>query len=82
MQADRFVRANKDLKGTKLEEALKEKDWDPSVKSMCTLPDVLAKMSENLDWTQDLGDAFLGQQNELLDTAQRDARQGATTPGI
>ena len=71
MQADRYVRANKDLKGTKLEEALKEKDWDPSVKSMCTLPDVLEKMSENLDWTQDLGDAFLGQQSELLDTAQR-----------
>ena len=38
---------------------------------MCTIPDVLAKMSENLDWTQDLGDAFLGQKNELLDTAQR-----------
>ena len=28
-------------------------------------------MSENLDWTQDLGDAFLAQKNDLMDTVQR-----------
>lgn len=70
VEADRFMRANPGLKEAALEAKLKEEDWDPSVKSMCTLPDVLAKMSENLDWTQDLGDAFLGQKSELLDTVQ------------
>jgi hypothetical protein len=71
VQADRFMRANPGLEGAALEAKLKDEDWDASVKSMCTLPDVLAKMSENLDWTQDLGDAFLGQKDELLDTVQR-----------
>jgi hypothetical protein len=69
--ADRFVRANPDLKEAKLDEALKDYDWDASVKSLCRLPEVLAKMSENLDWTQDLGDAVLGQKSELLDAVQR-----------
>lgn len=70
VEADRYMKKNPTLKDKALEEALKNEDWDPSVKSLCTLPDVLKKMSENLDWTQDLGDAFLGQKDELLDTVQ------------
>jgi len=60
VDADRWLKQNKSMQGSALESALKEKSWDPSVKGLCTLPDVVAKMSENLDWTQDLGDAFLG----------------------
>jgi hypothetical protein len=71
VEADRWLKQNKNLKGSSLEAALKDKDWDPAVKALCTLPDVLARMSENLDWTQDLGDAFLGQKTELMDSVQR-----------
>jgi hypothetical protein len=71
VEADRWKRERPDLKGDALEEALLEKDWDPSVESLTTLPDVLKQMSENLDWTQDLGDAFLAQKNELMDAVQR-----------
>ncbi len=71
VEADRWVKQNKSLKGSALDSALKDKSWDPSVKSLCTVPDVLAKMSENLDWTQDLGDAFLGQKTQLMDSVQR-----------
>lgn len=71
VQADRFVKQNPDLKDDALDAALKEQDWDPSVKSLCAFPDVLKQMSENLDWTQDMGDAFLAQKNELMDTVQR-----------
>ena len=71
VEADRFIQAHKDLKGTALETELKKYDWDASVKGLCTLPDVLHTMSENLDWTQDLGDAFLGQKTEIMDTVQR-----------
>ncbi len=71
VEADRFMKQNAGLKGTALDEKLKAEDWDATVKSLCTVPDVLAKMSENLDWTQDLGDAFLGQKTELMDTVQR-----------
>lgn len=41
------------------------------MKSLCGFPDVLKQMDENLDWTQDLGDAFLAQKTELMDTIQR-----------
>jgi len=71
VEAERFMRENPDLKGDALDQALLDKDWDPSVKSLCTLPDVLKQMSDNLDWTQDLGDAFLAQESELMDTVQR-----------
>lgn len=70
VEAERWLGKNPDLEGPALDEAMKGKDWDASVKSLCTLPEVLTKMSDNLDWTQDLGDAFLEQQDELLDTVQ------------
>ncbi|MFC1796887.1 DUF3300 domain-containing protein [Pseudomonadota bacterium] len=71
VEANRWISKQPELKGDALDEALKEEDWDPSVKSLTTLPSVLKQMSENLDWTQDLGDAFLAQQNDLMDTVQR-----------
>jgi Protein of unknown function (DUF3300) len=70
VEANRFMDKNPDLKGDALNEQLKGQDWDEAVKSICTFPDVLKKMSDNLDWTQDLGDAMLGQQTELLDAVQ------------
>jgi len=70
VEADRWLR-KQSLSGDALDEALKSRDWDASVKSLCTLPDVLSKMSENLDWTRDMGDAFLASQSELLDAVQR-----------
>jgi hypothetical protein len=71
VEADRFMKQNPDLKDDALNQALLDKDWDPSVKSLCALPDVLKSMSENLDWTQDMGDALLSQKAELMDTVQR-----------
>ena len=70
VEADRWLSKQPELKGDALDQALLEKDWDPSVKSLTTLPSVLTQMSDNLDWTQDLGDAFLAQQNDLMDTVQ------------
>lgn len=71
VEAHRWAQKNPSLKGKDLEEALKKQDWDASVKSLCGFPDVLKRLNENLDWTQDLGDAFLGQKTEILDTVQK-----------
>lgn len=71
VQAARFVKEKKDLKGEKLMAAAKDKDWDPSVKAMLGFPDVLAMMDEKLDWTTKLGDAFLSQQRDVMDSIQR-----------
>lgn len=71
IQADRWVRSNKDLKA---EDALKfaeNKDWDPSVKALVAFPDILKRMSEDVDWTQRLGDAFLNNEGDVMDAVQR-----------
>jgi hypothetical protein len=70
VQADRWAKQNASLKGDALTKALEAQDWDPSVKSLVNFPQVLTMMSEKLDWTQKLGDAFLADQKKVLDTVQ------------
>jgi len=71
VQADRWAKANRNLTGDQLNDALDNKDWDPSVKALVPFSQVLAMMSERLEWTQKLGDAFLDQENEVMDTVQK-----------
>ncbi len=71
VQAARFLREHKDLKGPQLDEALKDQTWDDSVKSLVSFPEVLSLMDGKLDWTQKLGDATIGQQKELMEAIQR-----------
>src|SRR6267378_7569854 len=70
VQANRFAKQNTSLKGDALTKALESQSWDPSVKSLVNFPQVLTMMSEKLDWTQKLGDAFLAQQKPVMDTIQ------------
>ena len=78
--AERWVKANATLKDKALEDALQKQTWDPSVKSLAVFPQVLTMMSEKIDWTQKLGDAFLAQQKEVMATVQ-ELRQKASAQG-
>jgi uncharacterized protein DUF3300 len=69
--ADRWVNANKSLQGDALKAALDQQNWDDSVKSLAATPDVLDMMNNKLDWTQQLGDAVLAQQPDVMDAIQR-----------
>jgi hypothetical protein len=71
VQAERFAKSNKGLKGDKLEAALSKQDWDASVKDLVSTPTVLAMMNDKLDWTEKLGDAVLAQQADVMDAVQR-----------
>ena len=71
VQAARFVKDNPKLKDDQLNDALKQHTWDDSVKSLVFFPQVLAMMNDKLDWLQKLGDAFLGQQQDLMAAVQR-----------
>ena len=71
VQADRWSKSNKTLKGDALTAALAKQSWDDSVKSLIQVPSVLDVMSEQLDWTQKLGDAVLAQQTDVMDAIQR-----------
>jgi len=70
VEADRWRERNPDLEGADLEQALGDQRWDPSVKALTNFPDLLKRMSDNLDWTQDLGDAVLAQEGEVMDAVQ------------
>ncbi len=70
VEADRWVQQNKDLQGDTLARALEEKSWDPSVKSLVNFPSLLSMMSRKLEVTAKLGDAFLTQEKEVMDTVQ------------
>src|SRR4051812_10454243 len=54
VMAERWVKANPKLKGKELEDALQKQPWDPSVKSLVVVPQVLTMMSEKIDWAQKL----------------------------
>src|SRR3989304_2353649 len=79
-EAARWSRTNPDLKGDQAVTAVEKKNWDPSVKSLVAFPQILMMMDEKLDWTERLGDAFLGQQTQVMDTVQY-LRQRAQAAG-
>src|SRR5262249_7635948 len=70
VEAARWSKSNPNVKDKALEDAMLKQTWDPSVKALTSVPQVLTMMNEKIDWTQKLGDAFLAQQEDLLKTAQ------------
>jgi hypothetical protein len=71
VEADRWARNNTRYKGDDAVSAVEDRDWDPSVKALVAFPDVLSRMSEDLDWTQQLGDAFLADEERVMDSIQK-----------
>ena len=68
--AARWSEKNPDLKGAALEDAMQKEPWDPSVKGLTSVPQVLAMMNDKLDWTQQLGEAFLAQPDDIQNAVQ------------
>jgi uncharacterized protein DUF3300 len=80
VEAARWSRANPNLRGDRAVNAVAQTHWDPSVKSLVAFPQIIQMMDEKLDWTERLGDAFLSQQPQLMDTVQN-LRQRAYAAG-
>ncbi len=68
--AARWVKANPKVTGKALEDALQKQSWDPSVKSLVAIQQALQMMNDRLDWTQQLGDAFLAQKEDVMAAIQ------------
>ena len=49
--------------------------WDPSVQALLPFPSVLDMMASDMNWTTDLGNAFLAQQQDVMDAVQRERRK-------
>ena len=71
IQAQQFVAKNQKLKGEELEKAVAKQNWDPSVQATAVLPDLLKRLAEDITWTTNLGNAFLAQQQDVMDAVQR-----------
>lgn len=71
VEAARWSRANPHLAGDDAVRAADGEDWDPSVKSLLAFPHLLQRMDEKLDWTRSLGDAFLAQEPQVMETVQQ-----------
>ncbi len=80
VEAARFVREHPGLTGSALDTALLGKGWDPSVLSLAAFPQVLDMMNERLEWTRQLGEAFLADQDRVMQTVQ-DLRRRADAAG-
>lgn len=80
IQLQQWLLQNKNLKDKALADAVKKQDWDPSIQAMAALPDVVKRLADDIKWTTDLGNAFLAQQNDVMDAVQR-MRQKAQGTG-
>jgi hypothetical protein len=65
-----WLRDNPGLRGEGAIRAAEGMQWDISVKSLLPFPHLLDTMESRFDWTQNLGNAFLGQQAQVMDTVQ------------
>jgi hypothetical protein len=45
--------------------------WDPSVQSLVAFPPVIAQMGAHPDWVRNVGDAFLAQPDDVMNSVQR-----------
>jgi uncharacterized membrane protein YgcG len=70
VEAARWSKEHPEVKGDAVAGAVQSQTWDPSVKSLVAFPTVLEKMNEKIDWTQKLGDAFLAQQKDVMQSVQ------------
>ena len=43
----------------------------PSIQAMAPLPDLVKRLADNIQWTTDLGNAFLAQESDVMDAVQR-----------
>ena len=59
------------LKDKALADAVAKQPWDPAVQSMAAFPDAVKRLAEDIQWTADLGNAFLAQQSDVMDAVQR-----------
>ncbi len=61
------------LRGEELANAITgdQLPWDPSVQALLPFPSVLEMMASDMNWTTDLGNAFLAQRQDVMDAVQR-----------
>jgi hypothetical protein len=71
MQLQQWLTKNPSLKDKALADAVAKQPWDPAVQSMAAVPEAVKRLADDIQWTTDLGNAFLDQQKDVMDACQR-----------
>jgi len=82
IQLQQWLTKNKNLKDKALTDAVAKQPWDPSVQSMAAVPDVVKRLADDVQWTTDLGNAFLDQQADVMDAVQRMRKKAQETGAL
>jgi hypothetical protein len=71
IQLSQWLAKHKELKDKALADEVAKQNWDPSIQSMAAVPEVVKRLADDIQWTTDLGNAFLDQQGDVMDACQR-----------
>jgi hypothetical protein len=71
MQLQQWLAKNPNLTDKALADAVAQQPWDPSIQSLAAIPALTKRLADDIQWTTDLGNAFLAQQSEVMDAVQR-----------
>ena len=71
IQLQQWLAKNPKLKDKALVDAVGKQPWDPAIQSMAAVPEVVKRLADDIQWTTQLGDAFLDQQSDVMDAVQR-----------
>jgi len=71
VQLQQWLAKHPKLKDKALADSVAKQPWDPSVQSMAAVPEVVKRLADDIQWSTDLGNAFLAQQGDVMDAVQR-----------
>ena len=82
IQLQQWMAKNPNLKDKALADAVAKQPWDPAVQSMAAFPEAVKRLADDVQWTTDLGNAFLAQQSDLMDAVQRMRKKAQDTGAL
>ena len=71
IQLQQWLTKNPGLKDQALADAIAKEPWDPSIQALAALPEVVKRLADDIQWTTDLGNAFLSQESDVMNAVQR-----------
>ncbi|HQR18742.1 MAG TPA: DUF3300 domain-containing protein, partial [Gemmatimonadales bacterium] len=70
VQLQQWLEKHPGLKDKALADSVAKQPWDPSIQSMAIVPEVVKRLADDIQWTTELGNAFLAQQEDVMDAVQ------------
>jgi hypothetical protein len=82
IQLQQWMARNPELKDKALADAVAKQPWDPAVQSLAAIPELTKRLADDVQWTTDLGNAFLAQQSDVMDAVQRMRKKAQGTGAL